>query len=451
MIRMTLLIAALGLLLWYCSACRERDAPSAGGHGHSGESAEEHEGHAHAEAEAKAPDAETEPGHAEEADSAHAGHAHEEGEAQAEGGHEGHDHAELVSLTPEQVKAFGVKTAPVAGGQLEVYLTLPGEVAVNADRVGHVLPKLGGVLQAVKGNIGDSVRKGQLLAVVESRELAQAKAEFLAARERETAARATADRERALFEKGVSPEQDFINADNAAKEAGILLRAAEQALHALGISEKELEALVAAPHESLTRYEIYAPLGGRILEKHAAIGEVVSSESELFLIADLSSVWVHLNASQQDLPRLREGQGVRIRLAPATGDSTLPDAAEARGRIKAISALVAEDTRTAEVRIELPNADGQWRPGMFVTGLLAVDQAPAELLIPLSALIKYEGKQCVFVQDDHGFEPRPVETGRQSATQAEVLSGLEAGETVVVEGAFTVKAELGKREAGHGH
>lgn len=444
------LAPALALLLLFASACPQGPDSEESAAGHAGESAEEHAGHAHAEAE--------EAGHAEDSEHQHegeeaagrAGPAHEEGAAEGSG-HEGHDHAALVTLTPEQIKAFGVKTAPVAGGKLEVYLTIPGEVAVNADRVGHVLPKLDGVLQAVKGNIGDSVRKGQLLAVVESRELAQAKAEYLAARERESALRATADRERALFEKGVSPEQDFINADNAAKEAGILLRAAEQSLHALGVSEAELEALVAAPHGSLTRYEIYAPLGGRILEKHAAIGEVVSSESELFLIADLSTVWVHLNASQQDLPRLREGQGVRIRLAAATGEALPTETAEAQGRIQSISALVAEDTRTAQLRIELPNPKGLWRPGMFVTGLVAVDNAPVEARVPLTALIKYEGRQCVFVQDDHGFEPRPVETGRQSATQAEVLSGLEAGETVVVEGAFTVKAELGKREAGHGH
>jgi cobalt-zinc-cadmium efflux system membrane fusion protein len=330
-------------------------------------------------------------------------------------------------------------------------------VAVNADTLGHVLPKLDGVVEQVSKNIGDNVRKGDLLAVVESRELAEAKAGYLAVRERESIALATQERERQLFEKGVSPEQDYINASNALREVQIELRAAEQSLHALGIGEAQLKRLVEAPQESLTRYEIYAPISGRILEKHVSLGEVVNTSSELYLIADLSTVWVNLNVSQKDLPRVREGQSVRIRFSPTSlpEAGSLPPAdsgiADASGKVKYIDALVSEETRTAQARIVLSNTGGQWRPGMFVTGLLSVDDAPVSVLVPLAALVKFEGQQTVFVQDEHGFEPRTVELGRQSATHVEILAGLEAGETYVVEGAFTVKAELGKSEAGHGH
>jgi cobalt-zinc-cadmium efflux system membrane fusion protein len=253
---------------------------------------------------------------------------------------------------------------------------------------------------------------------------------------------------------GVSAEQDYINAQNAVREVEIQVRAAEQALHALGVSHAALEKLAANPEQSMTRFEVYAPISGRILEKHVSIGESVSTESELFLIADLSSLWVNLSVSQKDLPKVREGQKVHIRFSPveagaaATEPGGIPDA---EGTIKYIDALVSEDTRTATARVVLSNPNGQWKPGMFVTGLVAVDSSSVGVLVPLDAVIKFEEQETIFIQDDHGFEPRTVTLGRQSGTHVEVLSGLKAGERYVAKGAFMVKAELGKSEAGHGH
>ncbi len=462
-----LLLASLALLL---AACPKADsAPSAGadaaveagheGHDHAvgaghgdaaAGSAEQHtadDGHDHAGEEHSGDEhGGDEPGH-----DAHAGH-----EGEAAGGGDAHDHAELITLTPEQLKQHGVKLQTAAGGKLAVTLTLPGEAALNADAVGHVLPKLAGVVQKVTKNIGDNVRKGELLAVIDSRELAQVKADYLAARERLSTAQATAQRERQLVEQGVSPELDLIQAQNAVRELEIQVRAAEQSLHALGVSEEQLEALAAAPHQVLTRYEVYAPISGRILEKHVAVGEMVDNSSELFLIADLSTVWVNLNVSQRDLPRVMEGQSVLIRFSPATDGAPTqaavpPAIPDATGKIKFIDALIAEDTRKAAVRIVLSNPQGRWKPGMFVTGHITIDKADAAVLVPLASLIEYEGQQTLFVQDEHGFVPRAVALGRQSATHAEVLSGLQRGERFVVTGAYMVKAELGKSEAGHGH
>jgi cobalt-zinc-cadmium efflux system membrane fusion protein len=452
----TPLLGALtaGLLLLFCLGCQQKRV-TATADVHGGESAEEHAAHGHDE------HGHDEHGHEGESAAEHAAHdedGHEAHPAEEAGGdHAGHDHAALIQITPEQMKQYGVQTAIAKGGNLDLYLTLPGEAAVNEDKVGHVLPKLAGVVKQVNGNLGDSVKKGQRLVVVESRELAEAKADYLAARESRTITLSNEERERTLFEKGVSPQQDYINATNARREADIRVRGAEQALHALGVSEAQIKAVVANPHESMTRYEIYAPMSGRILEKHVSLGEMVSTDDELFLIADLSTVWVNLNVSQKDLPKVREGQRVRIRFSPTAGvevgtlgtePSGIPDA---EGRIKYIDALVAEDTRTARARIVLSNPGGKWKPGMFVTGLISVDDAPAQVMVPLEALIKFEGADNVFVKDEHGFEPRTVTLGKISATHIEIISGLKPGEEYVSKGAFTVKAELGKSEAGHGH
>ncbi len=427
--------------------------------GHAGESAEEHAAHAeHGDEEETSGHAEHDegaPGHAEHNEGAegHDEHGHEE----AGGGHEGHDHAELVSLSPEQLEEYGVEVATATGGRLEQYLTLPGEAAVNADKVGHVLPKLPGVIKSVHANIGDNVKKGQLLAVVESRELAEAKADYIGARERLSIAKAASDREKGLFEKGISPEQDYIDAQNRVREAEIDVRAAEQSLSALGVGAGELQKLVEKPGGGLTRYEVYAPTSGRVLEKHVAVGEMVDSATELFLIADLSSVWINLNVSQKDLPLVTEGQQVRIRFSPTTGSEPLeqpadnPGIPDAEGSIRYIDALVSEDTRTAQARLVLDNPERRWKPGMFVTGLITTHEQQVDVLVPLEAIIKFEGQPTVFIQDEHGFEPRVVTLGRQSATQAELLGGLKPGEKYVAKGAFMVKAELGKSEAGHGH
>lgn len=442
------LAAVLTILSAACNqgqreAASNEAADAHAGHEHAAESADEHAGHEHG--------AES---HADE--EGHAGESPAEHDAHAAGGDE-HDHAELIALTPEQLKQYGVKTAEAAGGRLDLTLALPGEAAVNADAVGHVLPRLGGVVQQVTKNIGDAVRKGELLVVLDSRELAEVKAGYLAARERLQVAQANAEREQQLVEKGLSPRQDLINAENVVRELEIQLRASEQSLHALGVSEAQREALVAAPHTSLTRYEVFAPISGRVMEKHVSIGEMVGSDSELFLIADLSSVWINLNVSQEQLPLVKEGQEVLIRFNPSAqlpaeqqfnGNPGLPDA---RGEIRYIDALIAEDTRKATVRIVLANPQGQWKPGMFVTGYVSVSDAAVAVLVPLASVIKYAGQDTVFVQDDHGFSPQAVQLGRQSATQVEILGGLHAGDRFVVEGAYLVKAEMGKSEAGHGH
>jgi membrane fusion protein, heavy metal efflux system len=371
----------------------------------------------------------------------------------ADGG--GEEEVALIQFTPEQLKQHGVKVLVAGAGQVEQYLTLPGEVAVNADKVAHVLPRMAGVIQRLTKNIGDTVHQGELLAVIDSRELAEAKSAYLTVVEEVKIAQSNVDREQQLFEKGVSAEQDYINAKNELRQAQIQQQAAEQVLSALGVSAKQVAALTSAPNALLTRYEVYAPSNGRILEKHVSTGAMVSSETEMYLIADLSSVWVNLSVNQKDLPKVKEGQHVRIRFNPNTDADANQPAAEtggggipdAQAKVKYIDALVSEDTRAATARVVLPNPAGQWRPGMFVSGQVTTGNAQAAVVVPVTAIIPYEGQPTVFVATADGFEPRAVTLGRQSATLAEVLSGLKAGESFVSQGAFMVKADLGKSEA----
>jgi cobalt-zinc-cadmium efflux system membrane fusion protein len=195
--------------------------------------------------------------------------------------------------------------------------------------------------------------------------------------------------------------------------------------------------------ESLTSYELKTMLAGTIISKHITRGEAVTRDTQAFVIADLSTIWIELSVYQRDLARVAVGQAVLI----STGHH-LPDVAS---EVTYVSPVVDEHTRTALARVVMDNSNGSWRPGMFVTGRVVVEEADVPIAIPLTALQTTEGRTVVFVQDDDGFEPRRLKLGRSSATHAEVLSGLTAGERYVASGGFILKAELERAELGDGH
>lgn len=376
------------------------------------------------------------PGAQEEKDAAgkdeHEEHAGEEGPVE-----------EVVRLSDAELKEFGITLAIAEGGALDQYIDLPGEIVLNADRMAHVVPRVSGIVREVRMTVGDQVKAGELMAVIESRELADTKAAFLAAIERESLAQGNFKREERLWEKKVTSEQEYLDARQALAEARIAKNSAEQQLHALGLSESELKALPGHPDATYTRFEIKAPLAGTIIEKHMTLGENVNADTDVFTIADLSTVWVDINVYQKDLVNIRKDQTVVIEIGHGI--------TAASGTIAWVGPQVDETTRTAKARMELPNPDGNLRPGLFVTARVAVGSTPASIVVPKSALQSFENRTVLFVRTDKGFEPKPVEVGRQNGTKVEILSGLEAGQTYVSQGAFTLKAQLSKGAFGDGH
>lgn len=198
-------------------------------------------------------------------------------------------------------------------------------------------------------------------------------------------------------------------------------------------------------NESLTPYAVLASIDGTIIRKDITLGEVVREDKMLFEIADLSHVWVNLTVYQKDLPYIRVGQEVTI--SPGYRISNI----KSKGKISYISPVLDEETRTATARVVLPNPSGIWRPGLFVTGRVEIENIYVPVMIPKSALQTINDKTCVFVKTEHGFIPKPVEIGRSNETHVEIISGLKPGQQYVSEGAFTLKSELLKEEFGGGH
>jgi len=366
------------------------------------------------------------------------GHAHEEGGGKkgAVAAEEAHDEREerLVKLTGEQVGKAGIAVRAAGPAQIQAAAEFTGEIRFNEDRTAHVVPRLGGVAERVAANLGESVRKGQLLAVIASNALSEQRSELLTAQERRDAARVTFERERKLWQDRISAEQDYLQAQSALREADIAVRNAAQKLAAVGATGRS---------GSLNRFELRAPFDGTVVEKHLALGEAVKEDARIFTIADLRSVWAEFNVAPKDLATVRVGQRVSV--------SSTAFESKVAGSISYVGALLGEQTRTARARVTLTNPDGAWRPGLFVTVSVFGEQQDVPLAVPADAVQTIGNQTMVFKAVPGGFEARPVRVGRSDARAVEVLSGIEAGDQVASRNTFVLKSELGKASAGHGH
>ncbi|RJR51748.1 MAG: efflux RND transporter periplasmic adaptor subunit [Desulfobacteraceae bacterium] len=362
-------------------------------------------------------------------------------------GEAGHEEEGRVRMAEAERRKFGIEVATAGPGNMASELILPGEVVLNMDRMAHIVPRVPGVVREVRKTVGDSVKRGEVMAVIESRELAKAKADYLAAVEKAALVESKFRREEALWKEQISAEMEYLDAKQAWADAKITLRSEEQRLHALGFSHDYLRQLPKMPDESFTRFEIVAPFDGTIIEKHITMGEVLKEETDTFQVADLTSVWVNISVYQKDLQSVRKGQAVSI----TTGHDGNPARTPAKAVISFVSPLVKEETRTALARVVLPNPSGEWRPGMFVNVKVTVEEFSAPVTIPKSAVQTLDEKSVVFIEEGDGFEPRQVKMGRSTNGAVEILSGLTVGERFVVKGGFTLKAQLSKAAFGDGH
>ena len=342
----------------------------------------------------------------------------------------------VVRLDEAAVKESGIEIATAGPGKLQVHDTLSGEIAFNSDKLAHIVPRVPGVVREVRKNLGDQVRAGEVLAVLESRDLADAKAIYLGAVTRLTLAEANFTREESLRQEKITAEKDYQESKQALAETQIALRSAEQKLHALGFAEKDIQALPSHAETAFTHYEITAPLDGTVVEKHIVLGEVFKEDSSpCFVIADLTSVWVDLKVHQQDLSHIRPGQTAVIK----SGEDL-----QTEGTIAFVSNIVSETSRMAFARMTIANPDGRWRPGLFVTGRIVIEEVSAKVVVSKDALVRLEGQTCVFLQTDRGFKPQMVMAGRSSDSSVEISAGLKVGQKYVTRGAYTLKSELNK-------
>jgi len=348
-----------------------------------------------------------------------------------------------VRLGADQLQSAGIEIATAGPRMMLTTIEVPGEIKADDTRTAHVVPRLQGVVLEVLKKAGDRVRRGELMAVINSRELADAKSTYIESIHHLAFTRATLVREESLWKKKISAEQDYLQARRAVEEAELAEDLAAQKLVALGVPAAALPGIPTAPRESLSRFEIRAPLDGTVIERDVAIGEAVPADRDIFVIVDLSAVWVEAVVTASNLSLVRQGQDATV-FSKDLGR-------EARGRVSFIGSLIGEQTRSAIARIVIPNMDGTWRPGLFVTVRLVQESTTVPVAVLAEAIQTFRDWQVVFVRYGDWFESRPLELGRSDGTWVEVLSGLTPGVQYAAANSFAVKAEIGKLGATHDH
>ena len=408
------------------------DAAGAGEHGHKGE------------------------GHSETAGAAKDPHQHGEG------------HADEVKLTSEAIRANGIRIGTAGKQVLVATILAPARVAFNGEQVAHVGSVVRGRIVELKARVGDNVKKGDVLLVMDSPELGETQSDFLQKRtvvqiaEPAVAlAKSAYERAQQLYDKSqgialtdVQKRQgEYQAAQGNLASAKASLTAAENRLHLLGMDQAAVEQL-ARTGEINPKHAVRAPLGGRVIEREVTLGELVNPEKEkLMVIADLSTVWVLADVPEAKLGQISTGSKAEIAL-PALGGQKFA------GTISYLSPELDPTTRTARVRVEVKNPDMKLLPGMFAQAQLSAGPigeggAPEPVIIvPEDAVQTVEGEPAVFVPvegEPNTFAKRQVGVGQPVGGLVPVFAGLKEGEKYVSSGSFILKADIGKAGAAHEH
>lgn len=344
-----------------------------------------------------------------------------------------------ICLSPAQIEASKISMAAVGPNDIARQLTAPGAVKPDPDKIARVAAKVAGVVEELRKRLGDSVARGETIAIIDSREVAEAKSEYLAALANFDLQNVLFQREKGLFEKKITAEQLFLKAKAVFMESKVKLDLARQKLAALDMSEQEISALPSQPIADLRRKEIRAPISGRVIERLVNVGQPVGGEGqakELYVISDLSVVEVELAVPAADLGLLREGQEVRLQNAEGRGFE---------GKITYVNAMITRETRSGQVLARFANPDFALRPGSLLEAEISLKQSRVKLKVPRSAVMIIDGKPNVFVRTADGFAKREIELGRGDEGSVEVVSGLKQGEEIAVSNVFLLKAELGKQ------
>lgn len=386
-------------------------------------------------------------------------------------------HAGRVTLTPEAIDRYGVRLEAAQLWALRPTVIAPARVAFNTEAMAHVGSSLRGRAVDVKVRLGDTVKAGDALVIVESPELGEAQADFLQKQSAVLTARpavelsnAAWDRAKTLYEQSRSISLTEVQRREAEHRAAVAsVKAAEAAATASGsrllllsMSQDQV-ATLASDSRIDPRHTIRAAIDGQVVQREVTLGELVGPDREsLLVLADTRSLWVLADVPESRLAGIAIGAAAWIAIGPATGRGSGASVPKFEGQVAFIAPLVDPATRTAQVRIEVPAAlEGRLtlRPGMFaqaeIVALSPVEAEPAPVVaVPDEAIQTIDGRPAIFVpvaKDPNSFTVRAVTVGKPVGSLVPIYAGLVEGERFVIAGTFILKAELGKGSAAHEH
>jgi cobalt-zinc-cadmium efflux system membrane fusion protein len=343
----------------------------------------------------------------------------------------------------EVAKTAGFQYATIARRKVVETLAVNAAIEFVPTAYAKSSTRIGGTIREVRHDVGDTVAAGEVLAVVQAPELADAKAEILRAKEIVALHQKNVDREKALLARSLATQRDVTELETKLAEANVELAAAKQRLRRLGAAEADVEKVVAEGDTS-SLVSVTALVAGQVVERDAIVGEVIDTARTLFAVADTTTVWAMLDVRESDAGRVTVGQGAVLQFGGARGERVA-------GKVSWVSPRVDPATRTVKVRVALPNPNGELRAGAFGTAEIALHQDAPMPAVPKSA-VQWEGCcNVAFVrQSDLVFVPRKLRLGADLGDHYAVLSGLKEGDVVVTEGSFLLKTEVKRDSIGAG-
>ena len=351
----------------------------------------------------------------------------------------------LIRLSASSAELAGLQLAKVEARQGRCVLNAMGKILAPPPQTAIVSYSFPGRVVEIHVRVGDWVEKGQRVITIESQEVGEAKIEFFKSQAALELAKLNLDRENRLLASGIGVKKGLVAAEAEHKLAQANVEAAEKKLHVLGFTEERIKEITRA-HEINPTITLTAPVAGKVVESKAILGGMVDETTEILKIIDPRSLWADAGVYEKDLAKVKVGQRVEVAVPAYPGEVF-------QGTVSYIGDLVDEETRTITVRTEVANDDQRLKPGMFADVCLLLNGGDPMLLVPSSAVLEEGSQKIVFVKSGDGFARREVETHAVEGDQVQIVSGLNAGEEIVVQGNHQLKSELhrGLLEASHAH
>jgi cobalt-zinc-cadmium efflux system membrane fusion protein len=341
---------------------------------------------------------------------------------------------DTITLTTEMIQRAGIKTAPAMKGSMSAQLHLPGVVQPNAYKNVDVTSLVSGRVTQVRAELGQRVMLNEVLASIYSPELADAQTTFIAAREALAAHDLALARTQRLFAIGAASRQELEKLDAEKADMTRAVETARARLALLGIPDDKVNNKIASPADVVTTFDVKAPVGGVVTKRMANVGLNIDPATPLFTVTDLSTVWVVGDLYERDFANVGVGSPVQITTASYPGLTV-------HAKVNYIDPHVNEQSRTAQLRAEIPNAGERLRLGMFIDMTIAARSPRAVVMVPKSAVQSVGSKSVVYVAEGQGrFMQREVTAAEPSGDEIAV-SGINPGDMVVTEGAFFLRAE----------
>lgn len=351
--------------------------------------------------------------------------------------------AETIKIDSEVSKDVNLHSTQILPIEFKEAISLIGEVSADPDRVTRISARIAGRVSEVRFVEGSRVRKGQILAIIDSPEAARSRSKYLSSYSRVNATSRNAKRIRELVSLKLAGEQEAINAESELKVQEAELRADKGNLLALGIPVPELNSDMSTlgGGENSGRIEVVSPLDGIILSRDVVRGSQVDPVTNLATVGNIDTVWFMVKLFEKDLGKVAEGDFAKVKL------NSYPKE-EFEGRLIYIGNQIDTGSRTVTGRIIIPNKNHLAKLGLFGTAEIYTSEYDV-LAAPLDGIVSINGKDFVFVEEKPGeYKAREVKIGRRNSTYAEILSGVESGEYIVDRGVFTLKSKLLKSTFG---